>query len=421
MTLQLPKIGVACITTLCLLPWGSTLSAQVHTDLSNRMAAYGRTLPHATVPKFGPEEAVALAAWPLSCIDHPQAAPEGAQYLWLYGSRPQLPADYDKTRAFYGCYDWHSAVNSMWMMVALSKDYPNLALASLMREKLIEHLDQKNIAGELEFFKQAKAFEKPYGYAWLLKLDAELKTWNDPDAAKIATNLEPLVQMFSGKLIEYFDHLPYASRAGVHPNTALSMTLVLDYVDTVPDQKLNDAVLRNAKRLFMADRQCPTAFEPGGTEFLSPCLAEAQLMIRILPAAKYSAWIDTFLPQFDSPEFQTLAKAVDVSSITSKEEFAGKSHLIGLAFQRAMAMSKIADALPPADPRVPVLHQLAALNASHGFGALFEAGYLGSHWLGTYAVLYLRAARHAGPQPAGPAKALPPSTHAKPANEDPTQ
>jgi hypothetical protein len=420
MSLRLKKIGLICLAALSL---GTQLLAQGrgHADLASRMASYGRTLSKPSVPEFGTEEALALGAWPLSCIDHPQAAPEGAQYLWLYGSRPQLPADYDKTRAFYGCYDWHSAVNSMWMMVALSKDYPRLSLAPLMREKLTEHLDQKNIAGELEFFKQAKAFEKPYGYAWLLKLYAELKTWNDPEAAKIAANLEPLVHFFSGKLIEYFDHLPYASRTGVHPNTALSMTLVLDYVSTVPDQALNDAVVRNAKRLFLADRQCPTAFEPGGTEFLSPCLAEAQLMSRILPATEYPAWLNTFLPQLDAPEYQTLAKAVDVSSITSKEEFAGKSHLIGLAFQRAMAMVKIADALPPKDPRIPVLHQLADINASHGFGALSEAGYLGSHWLGTYAVLYLRAAHHVGPQPTGPATALPPSSHTNPANEDPSQ
>lgn len=390
-------------------------------DSAASLRAYGKTLPHVAVPPFTLGQATALAAWPLSCIDHPQPAPEGAQYLWLYGTRPQLPADYDKTRAFYGCYDWHSAANSLWMMVALSKDYPELPLNKLMREKLIEHLDSKNIAGELDFFKQAKAFERPYGYAWLLKLYAEVKTWNDPDAAKVAANLQPLAEFFSGKLVDYFDHLTLASRAGVHPNTALSMTLVLDYLSAVPDPKLHDSILRNANRLFLGDRNCPTAFEPGGTEFLSPCLAEAHLMSRIIAPAQFPAWLDAFLPPLDSPEFQTLAKAVDVSSITSKEDFAGKSHLIGLAFQRAMAMIKIADALPSGDPRGPILRQLADINANHGLGALSEAGYLGSHWLGTYAVLYLRAARHAPPQPSGPTVPLPPSTYPKPANEDPAR
>lgn len=397
-------------------------AAQHRSPDAARLAAYSKSLPRVTVPGFGLEQATYLAAWPLSCVDHPQAAPEGAQYLWLYGQRPDIPTDYDKTRAFYGCYDWHSAVNSTWMMVALSKDYPDLPLRRLLQEKLTEHLGTKNIAGELDFFKQAKNFEKPYGYAWLLKLQAELLTWNDPEAAKLAANVQPLRDFFSGKLVEYYDHLPVASRAGVHPNTAMSMVLVLDALSAAPDSKLKDAVTRNANRLFLQDRDCPTAFEPGGTEFLSPCMAEAQLMSRILPREEFPQWLADFLLPFDAAQFQPLAKAVNVSKITDKEEFAGKSHLIGLQFSRAYAMTEVADALPANDPRVPVLHQLATLNATSGMTALPDAGYLGSHWLGTYAVLYLRAARHAPAQPAGPAKALPPAdTSQKPANGDSTQ
>ncbi|WP_419805914.1 DUF2891 family protein [Terriglobus sp.] len=383
-----------------------------------KLAAYSKSLPKPVVPAFGLEQATYLAAWPLSCIDHPQAAPEGAQYLWLYGQRPQLPNDYDKTRAFYGCYDWHSAVNSTWMMIALSKDYPNLELRRLLQEKLTEHLGQKNIAGEVEFFKTAKNFERPYGYAWLLKLYAELSTWNDPEAAKLAANVKPLQEFFSGKLIEYYDHLQVASRAGVHPNTAMSMTLVLDGLTAVPNDKLKEAVVRNANRLFAADRDCPTAFEPGGTEFLSPCLAEAQLMSRILPRDTFPQWLTGFLPPLEAEQFQTLARPVDVSKITDKEEFAGKSHLIGLAFDRAYAMTEIADALPASDPRVPVLRQISAINAASGMKALPDAGYLGSHWLGTYALLYLRAVRHAPAQPVGPEKPLPPVDTTRPANGD---
>ncbi len=394
-------------------------AAQHRAPDAAKLAAYSRSLPKASVPAFGLEQATYLAAWPLSCVDHPQAAPEGAQYLWLYGQRPEMPSDYDKTRAFYGCYDWHSAVNSMWMMVALSKDYPDLPLRRLLQEKLTEHLGPKNIAGEVTFFKQAKNFEKPYGYAWLLKLHAELRTWNDPEAAKLAANVQPLQEFFAGKLIEYYDHLPVASRTGVHPNTAMSMVLVLDALSAVPNDKLKEAVTRNANRLFAQDRDCPTAFEPGGTEFLSPCLTEAQLMSRILPREQYPQWLADFLLPFESTQFQSMAKAVDASKITDKEEFAGKSHLIGLAFSRAYAMTEIADALPAKDPRVAVLQQLAAINAASGLTTLPDAGYLGSHWLGTYAVLYLRAARHAPAQPSGPAKALPPvDTSSKPANGD---
>lgn len=396
-------------------------TAQAPVPDAGKLRDYGRALGKVTVPEFGLPQATYLAAWPLACVDHPQAAPEGAQYLWLYGQRPDLPVDYEKTRAFYGCYDWHSAVNSTWVMVALSKDYGDLPLRRLMQEKLTEHLGQENIAGEVEFFKQAKAFEKPYGLAWLLKLHAELNTWNDPEAKKLASNVQPLRDLFSGKLVEYYNHLPLASRAGVHPNTAMSMVLVLDALSAVPDPKLHDAVFTNAKRLFAADQDCPTGYEPGGTEFLSPCLTEAQLMSRILPQQEFVHWLADFLPPFDAPRFQTLAKAVDVSGITDKEEFAGKSHLIGLAFDRAYAMTEIAGALPAKDPRVPVLQQLAAINAGSGLKALPDAGYLGSHWLGTFAVLYLRTARHVPAQPTGPSRPLPPVDTSKPQNGDSSQ
>lgn len=398
----------------------SAIAQHRHIDAA-RLKAYSRTLPQTQAVPFGLEQATYLAAWPLACVDHPQAAPEGAQYLWLYKERPALPVDYDKTRSFYGCYDWHSAVNSAWVMVALSKDYPELQLRRLIQEKLTEHLGTKNIAGELEFFKQAKAFERPYGYAWLLKLHAELSTWNDPEAPKITANVAPLRDYFSGKLVEYYNHLPVASRTGVHPNTAMSMVLVLDALSAVPDAKLKESVERNAKRLFQADSDCPTAYEPGGTEFLSPCLTEAQLMSRILPREQFSDWLSDFLPPLDAPQFQTLAKPVDVSAITDKEEFAGKSHLIGLAFDRAYAMTEIADMLPANDARVPILRQLATINAAAGFKALPEAGYLGSHWLGTYAVLALRASHHVSPQPTGPAHALPPVDTTKSPNGDSTR
>ena len=409
-------------TALLLAACTTASVAQQHRSIDAlKLKAYSHLLPHAQTSSFGLEQATYLAAWPLACVDHPQSAPEGAQYLWLYGERPALPLDYDKTRAFYGCYDWHSAVNSAWVMVALSKDFPELQLRRLIQEKLTEHLGAKNIAGELQFFKQAKSFEKPYGYAWLLKLHAELSTWNDPEAPRLAANVQPLRDLFSAKLVEYYNHLPVASRTGVHPNTSLSMVLVLDALAAVPDAKLKDAVDRNAKRLFQNDRDCPTAYEPGGTEFLSPCLTEAQLMSRILPREQFSAWLNDFLPPLDAPQFQTLARPVDVAGITDKEEFAGKSHLIGLAFDRAYAMTEIAYALPDSDARVPLLRQIAAINAAAGFKALPEAGYLGSHWLGTFAVLSLHASRHVSAQTLGPAHALPPVDTTKPQNGDSTR
>ncbi len=366
----------------------------------NEINRYLKSLPDAAAPPLNEAQALTLAAMPLSCLDHPQSVPEQrVDYLWVPDAKPRLVEGYDKHRAFYGCYDWHSAVNSTWTLVVLLKQFPDLSLARLIREKLDDHLGKSNVEGEMAFFKDAKRFEMPYGYAWLLKLYGEFQTWDDPDAKKWAANLAPLVAQFSAKLKETLPDDPYATRAGVHGNTALSLDLMLDYTDAAGDKALDKVVRAAALRYFSADRDCPTAYEPGGAEFLSPCLAEAKLMSRVLDQHAFVAWFDSFLPPVYSAAFKPLTVPVDVSGITKKELLAGKSHLIGLAFQRAESMLAIAAALPANDPRIPVLRRVASINASSGFRSLAGAGYLGSHWLGTYAVLYERAAGKSPAQP----------------------
>jgi len=361
------------------------------------MDAYLASLPPAQLPAMTEEQALALSTMPLSCLDHPQSLPEGrTDYLWVHDGKPHMLDGYDKSRAFYGCFDWHSAVNSTWTLVAIVKQFPDIPVARLVQEKLKQHLGKKNIEGEMEFFKAAKNFEVPYGYAWLLKLYAELVTWKTPEAKTYAENLQPLVQQFSKKLVENLNDLQFPTRAGMHPNTAYSLGLLLDYTETVNDPPLKEAVLKTANRFFLPDRNCPTAYEPGGTEFLSPCLAEARLMSLVLDRPKFTTWLNDFLPPVYSDAFKPLTVPVDVSGITKEDLLAGKSHLIGLAFQRAQAMMSIANALAADDPRVPVLKRLAAINGASGFKALEDAGYFGSHWLGTYAVLCSRAMGSAG-------------------------
>ncbi len=358
---------------------------------TKELATYMASLPPTQLPAFTEDQAVALVAMPLSCLDHPQAvAEQRVEYLWLHDSKPHILDAYDKNRAFYGCFDWHSAVNSTWTMVAVLKQFPNLALGRLIHEKLKDHLSKKNIEGEIEFFKSARNFEVPYGYAWVLKLYAELVTWEDPAAKTYAANLQPLVQVMSKKLAGYFTDLAVPTRQGLHPNTAFSIGLILDYTEIVKDDALKEAVEKTATRFFSKDRNCPTAYEPGGTEFLSPCLAEARIMGRVLDHQQFLTWFNSFLPAVYSEEFKPLTVPVDVTGLQKDEQLAGKSHLIGLAFQRAEAMMGIAKALPADDPRVPVLTRLAAINGTSGFKAMADAGYFGSHWLGTYAVMCSR-------------------------------
>jgi Protein of unknown function (DUF2891) len=154
---------------------------------------------------------------------------------------------------------------------------------------------------------------------------------------------------------------------------------------------LKEAILKTAQRFFQNDRNCPTAYEPAGTDFLSPCLAEARLMTKVLEGPQLVSWLNAFLPPVYSAEFKPLTMPVDVSGMTKQDLQGGKSHLIGLAFERAEALIAIAKALPAGDRRAPAYRRLAAINAKSAFQALADAGYYGSHWLGTYALLCYRA------------------------------
>jgi hypothetical protein len=373
-----------------------------------RTAAYLKSLPNTQPPVIDPAETVTLAALPLSCVDHPQDAPDHPHdYLWIHDSKRRTVDDYDKTRAFYGCFDWHSAVNSTWTLIYLLKQNPKMALGPIIRQRLNEHLAKTNIAGEVAFFADAKDtegknFERPYGYTWVFKTYGELASWDEPDAKKLAANMEPLVKQLSDKYIEYLKHLPYPIRVGTHPSTVLTMNFALDSSDLAPNPALKSAIDEAALRFFAKDKNCATAYEPGNGDFLSPCLTEAMLMSRVMDQKTFVTWLDTFLPALDSPEFQVYAADIDTTRTTAagsnadaedKDGLLGsKAHLIGLAFQRASALLRIASALPPGDPRVPVYRRLASINAQNGFRKIGDAGYLGQHWLATYAVLYMQQA-----------------------------
>jgi hypothetical protein len=367
-------------------------ASKAEEEAKKELKTYYESLPQAAFPVFDETQAMALVTLPLACVDRPQALPEQRQdYLWVHDSKARLLDSFDKNRAFYGCFDWHSAVNSTWTMAAVLKQFPNIAVGPLIREKLKEHLAKKAIEGEIAFFNTAKNFEVPYGYAWLLKLYAELLTWDDPDAKAWAQNMAPMVQQFSKKLADYYKDLPFPTRTGMHPNTAFSITLLLDYTEVANDADLRDIAVKTANRFFANDRGCPTAYEPQGTDFLSPCLAEADLMSRVMDREHFFPWLNDFLPPLYSREFKPLSQPVDVTAITKEELQAGKSHLIGVAFARGLAMAYIARALPPEDPRVAVLRRLAIINGRSGFQALTAAGYFGSHWLATYGVMCSRA------------------------------
>jgi len=387
-----------------------------------KVAEYAKSLPAASAPVFDEQKKEMLAAFAISCADHPQESTGTRNnYLWGYEKMPLILENYDRNRAFFGCANWHDAVGSTWMIMSLLKQDPKIPLASDIRDIATTHFRKGNMDGEYAFFATprpisaegglgAPNFEEPYGYSWLLKLFGETKGSNNPDGRKMATALAPLARWMSERYVFYLYNLKFPYRTGTDTNTAWAMSLTLDGVNLSDDTTLQTAIHANAIRLFGKDKDCPTALEPQNADNVSSCLTEAALMGRVMEQADYLKWLDEFLPPVYSDLFQVYAKPIDLSHTDPtgpdpELQLNWKAHLIALSFQRAYDLLNIAYALPKDDPRIPVFKSLAAASATRGYEQIGNAGYEGQHWLATYALLYENAAK--GPAPLAPEKPPP--------------
>ena len=396
-------LAVALVVSLGPAGWADGVDAR-------KVSEYLKTLPAVTAPVYDEAKRETLAASAISCTDHPDEAPANRNnYLWQYSKPAQLLDGYDKNRAFYGCVDWHSAVGSIWTLMSLRKQDPKISLASAIKDIATNHFKKTNMDGELAFFNEQKGpdanFEKPYGYAWVLKLYGEVKGSNSADDKKVAEALMPLAKWMSERYVFYLYDLKYPYRTGVESNSAWSMSLALDGANLSEDTTLKTAIHANAMRLFEKDKNCSTNFEPQNTDLISSCLTEAALMGRVMDQASYVKWLDGFLPPVYSDEFQVYAKDVDMSHTNTagpdaQVQLAAEGHLIGLNFQRATALLTIAQALPKDDARGEVFRRLAVMSATHGYAKFGNAGYEGQHWLSTFALLYENAMK--GPAPLAP-------------------
>jgi Protein of unknown function (DUF2891) len=289
--------------------------------------------------------------------------------------------------AFYGSYDWHSSVHGHWMLVRLLRTFPRLPDNVEIRKVLATNLSAGNLRAEADSFKRANAqsFERPYGWAWLLKLAEELHSWDDPDAKAWEKNLQPLTDVVVARYLAYFPKQTYPIRSGVHSNTAFGLGFAIDYAQATGNSELLKLLKERGQTYFGRDRGIPAKWEPDGADFFSPSLMEADLMRRILPATELRTWLDGFMPELARNEPKSLLEPPAVTDRSDPQIV----HLDGLSLSRAWCMRNLAAALPREDPVRKVLSASAARHASAGLAHVASGDYAGEHWLASFAVYLL--------------------------------
>jgi hypothetical protein len=331
------------------------------------------------VVELSAQQAEAIAKMALTCVE--QEYPNKIAHVLATDADARPPREL--TPAFYGCFDWHSAVHGHWLLARVARRFPATTAAAQARAMLARRLTAENIAGELAYVGRddRKGFERPYGLAWLLQLAAELRAWDDADARAWAQHLAPLERLARDRLLAWLPQLTHPIRVGEHGQSAFALGLAIDWARTAGDDEALAVFVERARVFHAGDRGCDLAFEPSGQDFLSPCLGAADLMRRVLPPAELAAWLSRALPDVPADG------SVFLHPVAPKDRKDGKLvHLDGLSLSRAWMLARIAAALPPTDRRRESLRASARAHAEAGLAALADQHYEGAHWLGTFAM-----------------------------------
>jgi hypothetical protein len=295
------------------------------------------------------------------------------------------PLDLNEPRdlhpVFFGSFDWHSCVHGYWLMATVLRLFPDNRESGEIRKLFDAQLFSAKVEAEVDYLDQPlrATFERPYGWAWLLMLAAELRRHEGDQAKRWSDALAPLAAAFTDRFLTFLPKATYPTRVGTHFNSSFAIALGLEYADVA----LRKLLRQKGREWFSDDTDCQ-AWEPSGDDFLSPALMEAECMRRVLTAGDFSNWVDRFLPRLAEREPATLFRPAIVSDRTD-----GKiAHLDGLNLSRAWCWRSIAGTWPASDPR----HSIALEAADTHLAASlpYVAGdYMGEHWLATFALLAL--------------------------------
>jgi hypothetical protein len=282
--------------------------------------------------------------------------------------------------AFFGCFDWHSAVHGHWAMLRTADTLPDLPETSAIIQTLSKHLTRENLEAELRFLNSHPSFERPYGWGWGLRLGQELRLSKLPEAKRWLEDYSAFENHLEDAMKTYLSELRTPNRVGMHDNTAFAMIHSWDYATTAGKLEFREYLAKRARDLFLMDKDCSLANEPGPTDFLSPCFVEADLMRRVLSQSEFREWYAHFLPNVRPEQL----KPVPPTDLHNPFQV----HLVGLMYEKSSAMIGVANMLDPGDSRKAILLDAVNDQIKMAGKLMFESDYGGTHWLATFAIYF---------------------------------
>ena len=295
----------------------------------------------------------------------------------------------DATPVFYGSFDWHSCVERHWLLVRLLRAAGDVVPAAEIRQALDGQFTPAGLAAEAAAVAgRAGAAQRPYGWGWALSLVHETSALDDPDARRWSAGMAPFAEALTARFTDWLPKATYPVRHGLHPNSAFGLSRALPYARQRAaggDAALLDAITGKARAWYGADRDYPGQYEPSGHDFLSPALAEAELMAGLLPRGEFSAWLELFLPGIADGQ----PAALFTPAVVSDSSDGQIAHLHGLNASRAWCWRVIAESLPDGDPRIGPALTAAGVHAEAALPHVVGDDYMVEHWLACYAVLLL--------------------------------